>query len=188
MYSRTAPGGVTPAEPAKVEEAAQVETATADLGTAPPPAEGETAAAEAAAIETLAAPIETAEPQFDEVWFPGGRRPDTPRHQNRRPPRDAAAPDGAARPPRRFHRDSGANGQPAEGGDKPQAEAKPRFDKRPKPFGADKKPFDKPKFGGKRERDREDWREHRPREKRDVALDPDSPWAALAALRNPKPE
>ena len=75
-------------------------------------------------------------------------------------------------------------------GDKPPTENKPRFDKRPKQFGTDKKPFDKPKFGGgKRDRgEREDWREHRPREKRDVALDPDSPWAALAALRNPKPE
>ena len=74
----------------------------------------------------------------------------------------------------------------AEGGN-PPPEARPRFDKRPpKQFGTDKKPFEKSKFGGKRER--EDWREHRPREKRDVVVDPDSPWAALAALRNPKPE
>jgi ATP-dependent RNA helicase SUPV3L1/SUV3 len=177
--------GVSPAEPEKVEEAVQVATATADLGAPPPPAESETVAAEGDTAPTeAAATAEPAEPQFDEVWFPGGRRPDSPRHQNRRPPRDNVAPDGAARPPRRFHRDNGANGQPAEGGDKPPAESKPRFDKRPKQFGADKKPFDKAKFGGKRE----DWREHRPREKRDVAVDPDSPWAALAALRNPKPE
>ena len=62
-----------------------------------------------------------------------------------------------------------------------------RFDKRPKHFGDDKKPFEGKKYAGKRDRD-EDWKQHRPREKRDVPLDPDSPWAALAALRNPKPE
>ena len=64
--------GVTPAEPAKLEETAQVEAATADLGAAPP-AEANTGFAETAAT----APTEPAEPQFDEVWFPGGRRPDT---------------------------------------------------------------------------------------------------------------
>ena len=138
-------------------------------------------------MSTTLASKAPAEPEFDEVWFPGGRRPDNARHQNRRPPRDNAAGDGEARPPRRFHRDSNGAAPPA-GGDKPQPEGKPRFDKRPKPFGADKKPFEKGKFAGKREREREDWREHRPREKREVALDPDSPWAALAALRNPKPE
>ena len=46
------------------------------------------------------------------------------------------------------------------------------------------KRFDKP-----RDKPREDWKEHRPREDRKPApLDPNSPWAALAALRNPKPE
>ena len=64
----------------------------------------------------------------------------------------------------------------------------PRFDaKRPKPFGDDRNGRDsKPKFGGKREQS--DWKEHRPREERKTTVDPDSPWAALAALRNPKPE
>ena len=44
--------------------------------------------------------------------------------------------------------------------------------------------------GGKRfDKPREDWKEHRPREDRKPApLDPNSPWAALAALRNPKSE
>jgi ATP-dependent RNA helicase SUPV3L1/SUV3 len=178
-----------PATPAA--EAAEVETATADLGApAPEP--------EAAPATTEAADAAPAEPQFDEVWFPGGRRPDGPRpHNTRRPHRaDAAngeAPAEGARPPRRFNRDHAA---PRPDGDKPAADGapakprSPRFDhKRPKPFGEDRKPYEgKPKFGGKRDSSRDDWKEHRPREKREVALDPDSPWAALAALRNPKPE
>ena len=57
--------------------------------------------------------------------------------------------------------------------------SKPQFDNRGgKPNGG--KRFDKP---------RDDWREHRPREDRKpAAIDPNSPWAALAALRNPKTE
>jgi ATP-dependent RNA helicase SUPV3L1/SUV3 len=164
-------------------ESTSVETATADLG-APPPETG----------TEPAAPVE----QFDEVWFPGGRRPDhAPRNQYRRPNRAETAPGDApaegARPPRRFHRDNA----PRTDGDasaKPDGAARPsprppRPDARPKPNG-DRKPYEgKPKFAGKRDRDGADWKEHRPREpKRDVAVDPNSPWAALAALRNPKPE
>ncbi len=146
----------------------------------------------------------SAEPEYDEIWFPGGRRPDNPRHQNRRPPRADAAPGEApaegARPPRRFNRDNNAprrenagprpDASPQADGAKPEGAPRPRFDnnKPRRNFGDDKKPFDGKKFAGKRGGDREDWKEHRPREKREVALDPDSPWAALAALRNPKPE
>jgi ATP-dependent RNA helicase SUPV3L1/SUV3 len=177
-------------------ESAAVETATADLGAAPPPAEtpapGE-APAEPATAEASAETAKPAEPEFDEVWFPGGRRPDNPRHQNRRPHREGANGDGqeqSARPPRRFNRDNAA---PRPAGDKPEGQqARPprpdRPDKPRKNFGVDKKPYEGgKKFAGKRERD-DDWKQHRPREKRDVPLDPDSPWAALAALRNPKPE
>jgi ATP-dependent RNA helicase SUPV3L1/SUV3 len=177
----------TQAEPATAVETAAVEIATADLGA---PAPGAQAVAEA----------KPAEPEFDEVWFPGGRRPDGPRpHANRRPQRAEAtngdAPAEGARPPRRFRRDNAAPrpdaDKPAGDGpqaDRPQGQGRPRFDKRPKP-GGDGKPFaGKPKFNGKRESGRDDWKEHRPREKRDVPLDPDSPWAALAALRSPKPE
>ena len=75
-----------------------------------------------------------------------------------------------------------------EAGERPQGQApnRPRFDKPRKSFNDDKKPFEGKKFAGKRDRD--DWKEHRPREKREAALDPDSPWAALAALRSPKTE
>jgi len=168
-------GATAPAEAAPVAEAAPA----AEAAAAPADAEAKPAEAES----------NPAEPEFDEVWFPGGRRPDNPRHQNRRPPRaangnDAPAAEGG-RPPRRFN-----NGPRPEGGGKTaDNQNKPRFDKPPRKFGDDKKPFEgKPKFNGKRDRDRDDWKEHRPREKRDVPLDPDSPWAALAALRNPKPE
>jgi ATP-dependent RNA helicase SUPV3L1/SUV3 len=169
-------------------ETAHVETATADLG-APAPSADATPATEASAAP--------AEPQFDEVWFPAGRRPENPR-QNRRPRDDAngEAPTEGARPPRRFNRHSNGGPKPegvvATPGGEATAPPPPRPD-RPKHFGGDKKPFDgkgngKPKFAGKRDREREDWTEHRPREKRDLPLDPDSPWAKLAALRNPKPD
>ncbi len=177
--------GSAAAEPRTApSESVEVGSAAADLGGAPAPVEPAPAAS---------ADATPAEPEFDEVWFPGGRRPDNPRHQNRRPHRDGAAPaegqEQAARPPRRFHRDTTA---PRPDGDRPPAPAPaqarpPRFEKPRKNFSDDKKPFEGgKKFAGKRDRD--DWKEHRPREKRDVPLDPDSPWAALAALRNPKPE
>jgi len=167
-----APGEAAPV----AEEAAAVETATADLGAAAPPADPVPEAAEAAeAAPADAAPTAPAEPEFDEVWFPGGRRPDHPRHDKRpRPQRPATggAPPGA---------DTAANGE-----GRPRPFRRPDRDKPAggKPFRDGGKEGGKPRFGGKR--DREDWKEHRPREKRDVALDPDSPWAALAALRTPK--
>jgi ATP-dependent RNA helicase SUPV3L1/SUV3 len=185
-------GGAIAATPAA--EAAEVETATADLGASPPPPETapvpEATTSEAASAEAAGAGVapgdaeaKPAEPEFDEVWFPGGRRPDNPRHEKRgryqRPPA-GGQPAGAegevaangGKPPRPFRRpDKAASGKPG----------RPHLEK------GDGKSFNgKGKFNGKRER--EDWREHRPREKRDVALDPDSPWAALAALRTPKPE
>ncbi len=155
--------GAAPAvEAGAAEEAAAVETATADLG-APAPAEAE----------------KPAEPEFDEVWFPAGRRPDNPRHNNNRNrgqrPEGAEAA-GGDKPKREFTR---PDRQPGNGG-------KPRFE------GRGGKPFENKggKPGGKRfDKPREDWKEHRPREDRKpAALDPNSPWAALAALRNPKSE
>lgn len=168
------------AEP-KAEEAAAVETATADLG-APAP--------EAAPAEAAAAP---AEPEFDEVWFPGGRRPDNARHDNkrpnfRRPAPAAAAADGAAAPaegqqdrPKRFNRPDRKDGDANPG--------RPRFEGR-RPGNGDGK-FEnkggKPGGGGKRfDKPKDDWKEHRPREQRETKLDPNSPWAALAALKTPK--
>jgi ATP-dependent RNA helicase SUPV3L1/SUV3 len=183
--------GAAPAEAPAVEapavEAAVVETATADLGAPAPEAE------------------KSAEPEFDEVWFPGGRRPDNPRHERRqryqRPATGGAPPgaEGAAAPaegqperPKHFRRpdrDKSQGDRPQ--GDRPQGD-RPQGGRPQRRFdnGGDGKPGGKPKFGnGKRnDKPREDWKEHQPREKRNVPLDPDSPWAALAALRNPKQE
>jgi ATP-dependent RNA helicase SUPV3L1/SUV3 len=159
--------GGTPAEPPRLEDA-QVETATADLGAPPPDAD------------------KTAEPEFDEIWSPGGRRPDNPRHEKRqryqRPPTGGAPPGAEAAAPAEGQAERPKFRRPDR--DKPAGNGKP-----PRRFegGGDGKPG-KPKFAGKRERGGDDWKEHRPREKREVALDPDSPWAALAALRNPKSE
>ncbi|MEO6395767.1 MAG: helicase-related protein [Devosia sp.] len=176
--------GAGPVVEAQTADAPIVEAATADLGAPPPP-------------DPAAAP---AEPEFDEIWSPGGRRPDNARHERsngRRPfnrPREAAptpavstdsqapAPEGD-KPPRRSD-----NRERGEGDGKP---GRPRFDnKRNGGFKEGGKPYEgKPKSAGKRsDKPREDWKEHRPREPRDVPLDPNSPWAALAALRNPKPE
>jgi ATP-dependent RNA helicase SUPV3L1/SUV3 len=195
-------------------EVAEIAEATADLG-APAPAG-------AATTEAAAEPAKPAEPEFDEVWFPAGRRPDNARHngqrQGRGAPRAGAAPaegeaapaaEGAERPQRNFRRPE----RDAGGGDGKQA-ARPRFEGRrsgppgngPREDGA-KPPFDnrggkpndvrpggkpnggKPGGGKRFDKPRDDWREHRPREDRKpAAIDPNSPWAALAALRNPKSE
>ena len=164
----SAPAAVE-AEP-RAEEAAAVDTATADLGAPAPAAEGAT----------------PAEPEFDEVWFPGGRRPDQPRHEKRtnfrRPAPAAAGADGAAPAEgqqKRFNRPArkdgeGSPGRPRVEGRRPNGDGK--FEgKAGKPNGG--KRFDKPK---------DDWKEHRPREPRETKLDPNSPWAALAALKQPK--
>jgi ATP-dependent RNA helicase SUPV3L1/SUV3 len=184
-------------------EAAEVAEATADLG-APAPVEAR--ALEATAAEAA----KPAEPEFDEIWFPAGRRPDNPRHNGQRHHRGqpraaeaapastdgAAAPaEGAERPQRNFRRpdrDAG-NGDGKQGG-------RPRFEGRRSgpPANGQRDEGSKPQFdnrggkpnGGKRfDKPRDDWREHRPREDRKpAAIDPNSPWAALAALRNPKTE
>jgi ATP-dependent RNA helicase SUPV3L1/SUV3 len=169
-----------PTDPVLVAEEAAVAEAAEDLGASPPHP------------ETIAEPAKPAEPEFDEVWFPGGRRPDNPRHEKRqryqRPPTAGAPPGAEGAAPaegekperkqfRRPDRDK-ANGDRPQGG-KPQR----RFDNN-----GDGMHGGKPKFDGKRDKPRDNWKEHQPREKRNVPLDPDSPWAALAALRNPKQE
>ena len=75
--------GATPIDEPRVE-ATEVNTATADLDAPAPDAE------------------KVAEPEFDEVWFPGGRRPDNPRHEKRqryqRPPRASPSASTSAAP------------------------------------------------------------------------------------------
>ncbi|MGV3491228.1 MAG: helicase, partial [Devosia sp.] len=170
---------------AAAEEAQDVEVATEALGAPAPPVEpvAEVIAEVAAAPAEPVAPAAPAEPEFDEVWFPAGRRPDNPRHHNNRRGAPQQATDGqpaeaSERPQRNFRRpdrDGDNKGKrPPRDGDRNGG--KPFENKGGKPGGG--KRFDKP---------REDWKEHRPREDRKpAALDPNSPWAALAALRDPK--
>ena len=141
-----------------------------------------------------------AEPQFDEVWFPGGRRPDNPRHQGQgNAARHAPMRPGEARPrapdrraasiatPQQRHVTPPGGRQPE--GPPPAQPQRPRFAKPPE-FRRRQEAVRGRQASRRqaRQREREDWKEHRPREKRDVPLDPDSPWAKLAALRNPKPD
>jgi ATP-dependent RNA helicase SUPV3L1/SUV3 len=173
------------AETAEAIETAVVEAAAADLGGLPPT---EAEAEAPAAAPTAATDSKPAEPEFDEVWFPGGRRPDNQRSDNRnqRPNKREGGEGEAAgneRPPRRFQRPDNANGKPK---DRPRDDGKP-FEARGNPGGRPSgKPAGKPGGGKRFDRPKEDWKEHRPREKRETVIDPNSPWAALAALRQPK--
>jgi len=181
------------------DEVGSIDAATADLGAPAPAAHAEPRPAdEAAPVEAIAAePATSAEPEFDEVWFPGSRRPDNARNENRkrfnRSANGAAAgeapAEGEARP-RRFHRDAkpGGDGRPQgqrPDGNRPEGGAPKRFEgRRDGPPGG--KPATGKPQGGKRDKGRDEWKEHRPREQRETRVDPDSPWAALAALKNPK--
>lgn len=192
------------------EEPAHIEAASADLG-APVPGTGTEAEAEAAPvtatdIPAADAPATPAEPELEEVWFPAGRRPDNPRNERRGPPRGQGqrGPQGAAaaeaapaegeqrkrftrpdRPDRPVRTGDGA--KPAEGA---PAQGRPRFDNRgPRKDGDERRGFEgKGKPGGKGGsggKERDDWKQHRPREDRKpAAVDPNSPWAALLALKN----
>ncbi len=183
-------GAAASVEATPAAEVAAIETATADLGDVAP-----------------AEVTKPAEPEFDEIWFPAGRRPENARHAGTRRGQRADGAEAPAeggekpeRPQRNFRRpERPAQGVDAATADKPgdAKPARPRFEGRrdgQRPGnGAPGKPFEnkgKPGGGGKRfDKPREDWKEHRPREDRKPApLDPNSPWAALAALRNPKSE
>ena len=139
-------------------EADQTKLATLD-GAAPEAAEAE--------ADDAAPP----EPQFDEIWFPGGRSGD--RSQRDRRPRRAQADGEAGERPERHgrsgpKRDKDGDETRGERRGKPR---KPKFDKgqnRGSDKGADK-------------RRRDDGGNDRPQ--RDKPFDPDSPFAALAVLK-----
>jgi ATP-dependent RNA helicase SUPV3L1/SUV3 len=153
-------------------EAAVVDAAAADLG-APAP-------------EATSEPEAKPEPEFDEVWSPGGRRPEnTVRHQRHAQPDAVAGEAQEARP--KFRREAREGGEAADG--------RPRF-KGPRPNrgeadGRAGKPAGNagPKGGKRFDKPREDWREHRPREDRKpTVVDPNSPWAALLKLKGQQGE
>ena len=141
---------------AEANEQATIESATADLGARAPPAEG--------------AP---AEPEFDEVWFPAGRRADNQRHRHGNRHRGDGAADGQGRA--RGRQGNGEDREARAEGDGHERRGKGR-----RPKGKGRTSEDKPR-GNDRSHDA------RPRrERREPSFDPDSPFAALAALRNPK--
>lgn len=169
--------GADAAAPAESEAPTSVETVL--LAEAEPVAEA--VAAEAApdeAIDTVAAaaseaePAAPAEPEFDEVWFPGGRRHnDQRRPEGRR--RDAAEGEAPARE-RRNDR------QRPKGPRRPEGEEQRPRNARP----ANTRPKSEE---GRGRPDKGERPERRPqREERKPVFDPDSPFAALAALRGKK--
>jgi ATP-dependent RNA helicase SUPV3L1/SUV3 len=106
----------------------------------------------AEAAEIAAAP---AEPEFDEVWFPGGRRNEARRHEHK---------------PRR------------EGGDGQGRRSERGPHKGPRRAEGEERPHGKP-HRGKARPDQGERPERRPAREERKTFDPDSPFAALAALR-----
>ena len=112
-----------------------------------------------------------AEPQFDEIWFPGRQRSEQRRHEPRGRREAGAEGDGQQR----------RNERPRNGNNNGQGRGQRR------PEGSNERPKDARPFQNKgRDEDRRgrpDKNQNRaPREDR-KAFDPDSPFAALAALR-----
>ncbi|HEY0032169.1 MAG TPA: helicase, partial [Devosia sp.] len=147
---------------------------------------------EAAPETSETAPAAAAEPEFDEIWSPAGKRQDNRRHESRRRPEG----EGQSRPPRAERPDrqrppAVSKRPPGEVQDltkaqhlnpKPPFEARGRNDNR-RP---DKPREDRPKF----ERPQSERPQQiRPQvERKEKAFDPDSPFAKLAALRDRKAE
>lgn len=170
-----APAPVVPAEASEESEALEqsLEAASASLepvdeAAAATETVGETAVSEGVVPDAAppeAAPAEPAEPEFDEVWFPGGRRHNDNNHRGRQPRREGDAegqqgrrndrPRHNGKGPRRGDGEERAHGgKPGHGKGRPdKADRGERHDRRP------------------------------PREERKPVFDPDSPFAALAALR-----
>ncbi|MCW5721568.1 MAG: helicase [Devosia sp.] len=146
-----------------------VSIAEAGLAAEAKPVDASAPEAEAAAAE---APVVPAEPEFDEIWFPGSRRQNEQRRpENRR--REAA--DGEA-PARERRQDR----QRPKGPRRPEGEEQRPRNARPANT--------RPKNEESRSRPEKTERpERRPqREERKPVFDPDSPFAALAALRGKK--
>lgn len=198
-----APPAETPPAPAETPEPAPAELPAPE----PLPAEGpfevpEAPAPEMAAAETAAAgPVET-EPFYTFTWAPRPRRPEgaRPRGEHRGPRggsregAEAAAqaprPERGERPPRpqdgpRQDRHGTAEGGRPDRGPRPERGDRPdrgeRGDRGPKKGGPPKGKGGKPE--GKREDRPRSYEARPPREDR---IDPDNPFAVLAALRDRK--
>ncbi len=177
-----APAPVVPAEASQETEAleASLEAASASVEPVAEAASGAVAEAVPAAAEGVvpdAAPAEAApaEPEFDEVWFPGGRRHNDNNHrgrQNARREGDAEGQQGRRNERPRHH---------GKGQRRPEGEGQQTRPQGGRPNG---KGRDEERRGRPDRADRPERNDRRPpREERKVAFDPDSPFAKLAALR-----
>ncbi|HVX81962.1 MAG TPA: helicase-related protein [Devosiaceae bacterium] len=195
----------SPAVPAAPEPSPAPEPAAGDSSAPDASAQSADVASAATSDPAAAAPAEPAEPEFEEIWYPGGRRHDHGgnhnRHREARGPRngvangDASPAGGEERGRSRHRRGNGSAGDRPEGaelrGPRPNGkdgrgrpdrngardgeEGKPRDKRGPR----EERRFDKPRsFGPKPDKDT----------RRDRPFDPDSPFAALAVLRDRKPE
>ena len=209
-------------------EAKAVDAATSDLGAPAPGADGIPPDGPAAANEAdtgdaathatgdAKRPDAPAELEFDEVWFPGGRRPDTARNRSRPRAEDGAgAAEGEARPRRhqrgrRQHANGAQASDAAAGQNAPPAGAAPQPEggqgrQRPARHGHGESGNGKNRGGknggdkngpggngrgngasGKPRSPQGGSRGYEDRPRREAAYDPDSPFAALAVLRDAK--
>jgi ATP-dependent RNA helicase SUPV3L1/SUV3 len=167
--------------PATVDAAAEapVEAVTADAAPAVDTDVPPTTVVEAAPETAETAPAAPAEPEFDEVWSPSGKRPDNKRHEHRRRPEGETQQ--VRQRPERNHRPPAPRRPEGEVQDLSKArhlQPKPKFEGKGR--NDNRRPADQQGERAKFERPRE--------EKREKAFDPDSPFAKLAALRDRKAE
>ena len=173
------PPTLAPADPAPVPESAAVQV--------PEPVPEATTQPEQAPAEETA----PSEPMMIEIWRPGrpeGARRPRRKTEERRPQPDRPAPTAVSAP---------ADGAPKEGEPRPEAR-RPRPDERPRRAERprredsarrderprnDERPRPKRNERSRREREREDWKRELPRERKERVADPNSPFAALAALK-----
>ena len=139
-----------------------------DVAAAPEAATGDPGAEPETAAEATGEDAAEAEPRFDEIWFPGGRSGDRA-HRDRRPRRTQNEGDGkpgeqGQRKPRRDRNGAASDANGSDDGNKAGRRQKP--DKR----------------SGKPRRNEGDT--GRPRRESNKPFDPDSPFAALAVLKD----
>ncbi len=156
-------------EAAPVENAADVEPIAEQVDAAPVEPVAEAAVSDAAPAEAVSAePAAPAEPEFDEVWSPGRRNNDQRRHE----PRGRREAEGEGQQGRR-------NERPRNGA--PKGQRRPEGAERPQGGRPNGRPRDEERRGRPDKNERPAGRPQR--EERKPVFDPDSPFAALAALR-----
>ncbi|WDR04680.1 helicase-related protein [Devosia rhodophyticola] len=171
---------VPASEPEMVPEVPAEAAVTLAIPAETAPAEPAAATAEPAAALAEQADVATpdeetpAEPEFDEIWFPSGRRDNNRRHSAPRRPEGEVQKPRQQRPANRR-----PEGEVQDLSKAAHLNGKARFENRGKAEGRPR--ADKPRNDASRQ-------DKSSRPERKTGFDPDSPFAALAALRNKKPE